>query len=300
MSITYHLQSHQRHSHLKFAYVDGHHDVDFALHRHDFSELFVVTGGSGLHTVSDFQYSLKKGDIFVINGEVEHGFKNVNKLTVINLMFDVEAPFFELPSMRQLSGYQAMFKVEPIARQTSDYKAKLSLNNSQLETVQRLLETIKDEYEQALPGFELILTSLMQQLVASLARTYQEQMQHVPQTTLSLSRALVFIEQNFTQVGINSADIAQAAFISQRQLERLFRRFLNTTPNRYLKDTQLNYAAKLLGQNHSLRIQQAAEQCGFADSNYFSKCFSQKFKLSPRAFRSTHILHRAYEVPTLR
>lgn len=285
MTITYQLKTHQRYPHLKFAYVDGQHDVDFASHRHDFSELFVVVQGSGLHTVSSFEYPLKKGDIFVINGEIEHGFKDVDQLTVVNLMFDADTPFFELPSMRQLSGYQAMFKVEPIARQTTDYKAKLSLGDTQLEKVQRLLAQIKDEYEQAQPGFELVLTSLMQQLVASLARAYQQQMTDTPQTTLSLSRALVHIEQNFTRVGLTTTEIAQSAFVSQRQLERLFRQFLNTSPNRYVRETQLNYAAKLLGQEQNLRIQQIAELCGFADSNYFSKCFRQKFATSPRGFK---------------
>ncbi|USD51618.1 helix-turn-helix domain-containing protein [Vibrio sp. SCSIO 43153] len=290
MSIIYQLKAHQKHSHLKFAYVDGHHHCDFAAHKHDFSELFLVVSGSGKHTVAEYEYPLHKGDVFVINGDIEHGFRDVNKLKIINLMFDSNTPFFEIPSMRQLSGYQAMFKVEPIARQTTEYKAKLTLDRQQLPEIERLLSVLKTEYEASQPGFEVMLTSLMQQLVIALSRMYQDQSQELPQTTLALSRALVFIEQHFSDVGVNSDAIAKAAFISKRQLERLFRRFLDTSPNQYLRDVQLNYATKLLCEENERSVQHIAEQCGFSDSNYFSKCFKQKFQHSPRSYRKEHFL----------
>ncbi|APX09576.1 AraC family transcriptional regulator [Vibrio campbellii] len=290
MSIIYQLKAHQKHSHLKFAYVDGHHHCDFAAHKHDFSELFLVVSGSGKHTVAEYEYPLHKGDVFVINGDIEHGFRDVNKLKIINLMFDSSTPFFEIPSMRQLSGYQAMFKVEPIARQTTEYKAKLTLDRQQLPEIERLLSVLKAEYEASQPGFEVMLTSLMQQLVIALSRMYQDQSQELPQTTLALSRALVFIEQHFSDVGVNSDAIAKAAFISKRQLERLFRQFLDTSPNQYLRDVQLNYATKLLCEENERSVQHIAELCGFSDSNYFSKCFKQKFQHSPRSYRKEHFL----------
>ena len=290
MSIIYQLKAHQKHSHLKFAYVDGHHHCDFAAHKHDFSELFLVVSGSGKHTVAEYEYPLHKGDVFVINGDIEHGFRDVNKLKIINLMFDSNTPFFEIPSMRQLSGYQAMFKVEPIARQTTEYKAKLTLDRQQLPEIERLLSVLKAEYEASQPGFEVMLTSLMQQLVIALSRMYQDQSQELPQTTLALSRALVFIEQHFSDIGVNSDAIAKAAFISKRQLERLFRQFLDTSPNQYLRDVQLNYATKLLCEENERSVQHIAEQCGFSDSNYFSKCFKQKFQHSPRSYRKEHFL----------
>lgn len=86
----------------------------------------------------------------------------------------------------------------------------------------------------------------MQQLVITLARMYQQQTHDLPNTTLALSRALIFIEQHFTDAGLHSGEIAQAAFVSQRQLERLFKQFLNTSPNLYLREMQLNYGRALL------------------------------------------------------
>lgn len=285
MSITYQLKSHQKYSHLKFAYVDGHHSCDFAPHRHDFSELFLVVSGTGKHQVAQQVYPLNAGDVFVINGDVEHGFTDVDSLNIINLMFDCDTPLFETPLIRQQPGYQAMFKVDPIARHSLEYRAMLGLNSSQLNEIKSLLEKIKIEYFQASVGFEIMLTSLLQQLVISLVRYYQHQSDQLPQTTLALSRALVYIERNFVEPSICSERAAEAAYISKRQLERLFRQFLNTSPNQYIKDIQLQYASQLLITNNHHTISDIAERCGFSDSNYFSKCFKQKFNINPRTYR---------------
>ncbi|CAH6785184.1 AraC family transcriptional regulator [Vibrio chagasii] len=292
MKTKFRLQSHQRYPQIKFAYVDGHHDFDFDVHSHDFSELFLVVSGSGKHTVASHTYPLSTGDVFVINGDIEHGFCEVNKLKIVNLMFDTALPFFEVPSMRQMPGYQALFKIEPIARQASEYQAKLTLSLSQLKRVNGLLQQIKSEYDNAEQGFEIILTSTMQQLAIELARRYQEQTHSLPKTTLALSRALAHIDHHYKEVGLDTETIAQAAYISKRQLERLFRQFLNTSPSQYVKDLQIRHSATLL-LNDNKSIQHIAESCGFSDSNYFSKCFKAQNGCSPREFRKKHSSHRA-------
>lgn len=285
MDILYELRTHQRHSHLNFALVDGTHQCDFAIHRHDFSELFIVQEGSGDHSVGSRSYPLSKGDVFVIHGDVEHGFQNVDNLKLVNLMFDAQAPFFENSALRLLPGYQALFNVEPKARQSLEYKAKLNLNEAQLAKVHHILQEISNEYFTANIGFEAMLNSLMRQLIVTLARLYQGSDSHSPKLTLALSRALVFIEQSFNDVTVNSDKIADAAFISKRQLERLFRQFLQTSPNQYLRNTQLKHATRLLKEDTHLSIVELSELCGFSDSNYFSKCFKQAYGVSPREYR---------------
>lgn len=287
MTAQYKLSSHQRYPQLRFAFVDGDHKGDFGMHCHDFSELFIVLSGKGLHRVGAYQYPLQVGDVFVINGDIEHGFEQAEDLKLVNLMFDAAHPFFELPTMRKLSGYQALFKVEPLARQTSEYRAKLTLPEKDRPEINALLDKIKCEYQDANAGFEIMIGSLMQQLVTLLARRYQSQQGDLPATTLAFSRALVFIEQNFTDPEMTSETIAKQAFISKRQLERLFRQFFATSPTRYIRQLQLNYAKTVLRSGEKLSIQWVAEQCGFGDANYFSRCFKSEFQISPKEFRKS-------------
>jgi AraC family transcriptional regulator, L-rhamnose operon regulatory protein RhaS len=289
MNNIFQLESHLLYPHLKFAYIDGEHDVEFPIHCHDFSELFIVLDGSGIHQVSEFSYPLTAGDVFVINGQVAHGFQNVNDLKLVNLMFDHSTPLFGAPQLNLLPGYQALFKIEPIARQQSDYTARLHLTDTQFTQTLSLLEQLKTEYHHAPSGFEIMIQSLLRQLVITLSRWYQGDDSLAHHSAMSLSRALVYIEQNLQDETVKIQDIANASFISTRQLERLFSRYFQQSPNRFLRTKRLRLAKQLLIQNRTQSIQSIADQSGFSHSNYFSKCFTAEFKLTPKAYRDSGI-----------
>ena len=81
------------------------------------------------------------------------------------------------------------------------------------------------------------------------------------------------------------AELAVGVGVSKRQLERLFRRWLNTTPTRYYMELRLNLARTLLGQTGQ-PVTDIALACGFASPGHFSERFRASFGLSPRAYRS--------------
>ena len=287
MSLIYTLDTHLKYPHLKFAVTHGKHCHDFPTHSHDFSELFIVVKGTATHTVADYHYPLSQGDVFVINGQVEHGFSDVDELILINLMFESQSPLFETSALKLLPGYQALFNIEPLARQKADYTAKLNLSLQQYAEVEKLVLAIDEEYRQAPSGFETMLNAQLQQLIIILARFYQGDDIQMNRSTMILSRALVYIEEHYRRDDLKTLQVAAASFVSVRQLERLFRDYLQTSPNQYLKDKRLQFAYESLMGSLELSIQQIADNAGYADSNYFSKCFRHKFGQNPRDYRKS-------------
>ena len=79
--------------------------------------------------------------------------------------------------------------------------------------------------------------------------------------------------------------IARETGLSTRQLERLFRKYLNTTPTRYYLNLRLARARHLLRQT-SMSILSVALACGFVSASHFSKCYRECYKRTPRAERS--------------
>jgi transcriptional regulator GlxA family with amidase domain len=79
--------------------------------------------------------------------------------------------------------------------------------------------------------------------------------------------------------------IARATGLSTRQLERLFRKYLNTTPTRYYLNLRLARARHLLRQT-SMSILSVALACGFVSASHFSKCYREGYERTPRAERS--------------
>jgi AraC-like DNA-binding protein len=74
--------------------------------------------------------------------------------------------------------------------------------------------------------------------------------------------------------------LAQELGVSLRQLQRVFRDGLDTTPNTFIILIKLEAAAEMLKQNN-LNISEVAYSVGFNDPSYFSRVFKKYFNISP-------------------
>lgn len=100
-----------------------------------------------------------------------------------------------------------------------------------------------------------------------------------------LTRAIALIEENLAEP-IPTCNLADELGISTRQLERLFGRFLNTSPKKYIMDQRLHRARNLIVQTEQ-SVTEIAMACGFNSTSHFSKAFRNHFGVSPVAQRST-------------
>ncbi|MBL6622136.1 MAG: GlxA family transcriptional regulator [Alphaproteobacteria bacterium] len=83
---------------------------------------------------------------------------------------------------------------------------------------------------------------------------------------------------------LSQTQLASMAGLSTRQLERLFRKYLRTTPTRYYLNLRLARARHLLRQT-SMSILSIALACGFVSASHFSKCYRETYGRTPRAER---------------
>jgi transcriptional regulator GlxA family with amidase domain len=79
-------------------------------------------------------------------------------------------------------------------------------------------------------------------------------------------------------------ELADGVGLSKRQLERLFRRYLDRTPTRYYLELRLSRARHLLLQT-ALSVLSVAVACGFVSASHFSKCYREHFGRTPREER---------------
>ena len=96
-----------------------------------------------------------------------------------------------------------------------------------------------------------------------------------------------FMEQSLEEP-LSQTELAQKASLSTRQLERLFRKYLSTTPTRYYLNLRLARARHLLRQT-SMSILSIALACGFVSASHFSKCYREIYGKTPRAERTPDI-----------
>ncbi|WP_323989462.1 GlxA family transcriptional regulator [Nguyenibacter sp. L1] len=99
----------------------------------------------------------------------------------------------------------------------------------------------------------------------------------------SLGRAVQLMESRIDQK-LSVGEIADAAGLSERQLERLFRTHTGATPAAYLAATRLERARRLLRQT-GMSVTDVGIACGFMSLTHFSTAFRNRFGYAPRQER---------------
>ena len=93
------------------------------------------------------------------------------------------------------------------------------------------------------------------------------------------SLVIQMLEKNIEEP-ISPSILAKDVSMSTRQLERLFRRYLDRSPKRYYMELRLQKARNLLMQTDMSGIN-VALACGFASPSHFSKCYRTHYNTTP-------------------
>ncbi|WP_050605519.1 GlxA family transcriptional regulator [Ruegeria sp. 6PALISEP08] len=93
------------------------------------------------------------------------------------------------------------------------------------------------------------------------------------------------IMQDSIETPVSPSFIAEELGISTRQLERLFGKYLNTSPKKYFMEMRLERAQKLLLQTEA-SVTEIAIACGFENPGHFSRVYRSSFGVTPHAQRN--------------
>jgi AraC-like DNA-binding protein len=255
---------------------------DFSIHCHDFSELVVILSGSAIHIIEGREYPVSAGQVFLIHRDVCHGYKDVDNIQYVNVMFHPDQ-VLQLPELKLLPGFQALFYIEPFYRKEMYFKGMLELDNSQLAQVSLLLDLILEEYGRRQEGFRLMVRTYFTALIGKLSRYYQANSGREENKALRIAEAVTYLEEHFLQP-ITMDELAEKAFLSKRQFYRVFSSNYNTTPMDFVIRKRLDHSCMLL-RDSALTISQVAMESGFLDQNYYTRQFKKMYRCTPTEYR---------------
>jgi len=152
-------------------------------------------------------------------------------------------------------------------------------------SIDLMLKLIADDYGEDLAN------SVADQLIYSSIRTDQDTQRLSVPTRIGvrhpkLSAVIQMMEQNVEEP-VSPSILASDVSMSTRQLERLFRRYLNRSPKRYYMELRLQKARNLLMQT-DMSVINVALACGFASPSHFSKCYRAHYDTTPYRERGSH------------
>ena len=157
-------------------------------------------------------------------------------------------------------------------------------------SIDLLLKIIADEHGEELAN------AVADQMIYSSIRTDQDTQRLSVPTRIGvrhpkLSKVIKMMEINIEEP-ISPSILAKDVGMSTRQLERLFRRYLDRSPKRYYMELRLQKARNLLMQT-DMSVINVALACGFASPSHFSKCYRAHYDTTPYRERGSHAAKRA-------
>jgi len=240
------------------------------IHYHNNYEIYYLTSGKCWYFIDEKSYHLTNGDIALIPKGVIH---KTNYETPHHSRILINCSDYFLPeSVIELIPQIPYFTIPTASRPL----------------INEIFDTIQNEYHSQNRFSEDTIKSKVYELLLFIAR---ENSMHENEKNESpiVEKAVKYIHKHYTD-NLSLTDTAKYCYVSDEHLSRKFKKETGFGFNEYLNIYRLKKADIWLRNDPKAKISEIATNCGFNDSNYFSKVYKKVYKISPKdAKKETHM-----------
>jgi AraC-like DNA-binding protein len=239
------------------------HNEPMPMHRHEFSEMVIVTRGEALHVTDSHEQLIMMGDVFVANPSCVHGYENAKGLELTNILFSEDLLVF--------------------SNGCSPDDISMKLETDQLVRINEMVRELEESAALLGPGSTCLITSSFMKIIGTLLQWHSEVQNRRTNPDYQVARAFTYIAERYAEK-VSLSDLTDTAGMSESSLTRAFRRTAGLTPIEYVISYRIRQSCRLL-QYTDKNVTEIAFACGFADSNYFSRKFHGLMELPPLEYR---------------
>ena len=226
---------------------------------------------------------VKAGDVISVKPGQIHGYNNVNKLVLMNIL--IHPSFFSDDSnnLTTVPGYADLFQQRTVSKKTEAPVLLFNLNRMQLFEIQAIIESMQKEIENQNLSWQVVTTAYLIQLVIILLRVYNDP--SYPDTVDKNNGAFLvrYMEKHYKQT-LSMEDLLDVSAMSESSVLRTFKRITGYPP--FVFQMRLRIFAAINELTSTDRsITQIAYDTGFNDSNYFSRMFKKFTGISPKEYK---------------
>lgn len=250
-----------------------------AAHRHNFYEVFWITGGGGAITIDFRSYAIAPPMLCFLSPGQVHSWTFPPNATPQGHLVRFASTFFAAEGARhiQLADLPWFYAV--------DAPPTLAVEIAQRDHFTDLLGHLQHEYGSQLDDRETMLRAYLHILLIE-AKRLAAQAGAAPAATTDYAltkRFLALVEQRYAEQGA-VASYAQQLHVTASHLGEVIRRTTGRTAGAVIRERLLLEAKRLL--RHSpLAVAEIAFQLGFDDPSYFGRFFRRHAGVTPGEFR---------------
>ena len=169
----------------------------------------------------------------------------------------------------RMSGFQALFYIEPGLVKNHHFTGRMSLG--------------KEEFEKRKAEIDV----KFMELLVTISRIYRLNSDENEKKILPLKfgEVITWIEKNFRQE-LSVEELSKKAGYSQRHFLRIFKETYHMTPTEYINAIRIEYACSRLRETEE-SVTDIAYDCGFRNMSYFYRVFKEKMSMTPQKYRKS-------------
>lgn len=153
------------------------------------------------------------------------------------------------------------------------------------EWLKELFDTIKNEYEQPSAINDIVIKNLLIHFFITLSRNNNTNTEpSLNQAHPAVVMLIDYVNSHYTKP-ITFEDAVRMTNLNRSYLSKLFHNSTGMPFKKYVMFIRIEHSKQLLRLKPNISISKVSEQCGFSDSNYFSKVFSRLVGCSPIEYK---------------
>jgi len=239
---------------------------------------YIISGKRKLFTPNRINI-VDAGTLFFINKNVHFRNTYLNETTYERICVKfTDKMINDLIESLGKEGFHRIFD-DPIYHFNSDTQDQLM----------RLFVSMQNEYNNYNKYSELILKSLLNQIIIISIRERVSNTNNniiLEKEEAHIIKAVQYIDNNYyTSPSLNIT--AAIVYLTPTYFSKLFKKAMGCTYSEYLNNAKLDNARRLLVETN-LTMNEISENCGFSNSNYFCDVFKRTENLSPTNFRKMY------------
>ena len=255
-------------------------------HIHNEFEIFIVLKGSGIAKIKNKSYSLKSGDIFLINSGEVHSYMR-DPLYTLDVEDTDDVPLFLFV---QISNH-CLREYFPQIRTTVFNSCNLRdyLSDDEANSMINLLVQSAKIYFAEEPLYQLnVLSNIAKVIVSCYKQVPHEiiseaQKTNLKQKNLRVERIISYIDANF-ETQIRLQDLAEQENLSPTHFSHLFTSLFGVTFQNYVNIKRMEQCIRLMP-NKEKTLLEISYESGFSDPKYMNRMFIKHFGYTPKEYR---------------
>ena len=259
---------------------------NFMAHSHEYMEMTLITHGNGWHRITGQEHLTTPGDVIIVPPGVVHSYFRSRNQTHRNFHFDpaiLQELRQEAPDMEALSTLFPVLDQIPDKKNVKYNMARLRLTPRELTIADQMMSEMDEEQGSRQSGRMASMRLILRRMFLFITRVYTKRAIPIPPQDSGLVQSLDYMNDNILKP-LTLNQLAKTAHYSTSHYRRLFKKSFGESPINYLIRLRVRKACQLL-EKEKIPITEISFQCGFEDSNYFSRQFNKVMGKSPRRYR---------------